>query len=84
MNSKDLEALARGYVYFKVNGMFFRTYSRAQQYRVQLTEQHAPSITFIGYHIFKKWQAFYYFRAPIAFSMHRAPTISFFLPKDSI
>ena len=74
MISKDLEALARGYVYFKVNDKFFRSYSQAREYRVQLTEQNARSITFIGYHIFKKWQGFYY-KNSFNYPMHRAPKL---------
>lgn len=74
MTLKDLEALARGYVYFRVNDKYFKSYSKARKYRLHLSEKDEPFITFVGYHIFKKWQGFYYKNA-FNYPMHRAPKL---------
>lgn len=83
MNTKDLEALARGYVYFKVNGKHFRKYSKAKEYRQYLSKISTPSICFIGYHIFKGWRAFYLFNS-VGYELRRSPNISVHFPKSSV
>ena len=53
--NKTLEALLRGYLFFKVNERFFLTYKSAKAERVATT----GAVEFIGWHIFKGWRCFY-------------------------
>jgi hypothetical protein len=57
--SKNIEALLRGYVLFKVNGKRFSNYEDARAERVRITDASQP-VEFKGLHIFKGWQWFYY------------------------
>lgn len=52
---KNLEALLRGYLFFKVNGKFFLAYSTAKAARVATT----GNVEFVGWHIFKGWRCFF-------------------------
>ena len=54
---KTLEALVRGYLFFRVNDKYFLTYTPAQRYRTTITQ---GPIEFVGLHLFKGWQGFYY------------------------
>jgi hypothetical protein len=53
---KTLEALVRGYLFFRVNGEYFLLYHRAKRKRMSLT----GNISFEGYHLLKGWTGFYY------------------------
>jgi hypothetical protein len=55
--SKTLEAIVRGYLFFRVNGRYFLTYKPAQKYRTTITK---GSIEFEGYHVWKGWTGFFY------------------------
>jgi hypothetical protein len=54
---KTLEAILRGYLFFRVNDKYFATYTPAQQYRKTITK---GLIKFEGYHIWKGWTGFFY------------------------
>jgi len=53
---KTLEAMLRGYLFFRVNDKYFATYTPAQRYRTTITE---GLVVFDGYHIVKGWQGFF-------------------------
>ena len=55
--NKTLEAILRGYLFFRVNDKYFITYTPAQQYRKTITK---GLIAFEGYHIVKRWRGFFY------------------------
>ena len=55
--NKTLEAMLRGYLFFRVNDKYFMTYSPAQRYRTTIE---TGKLSFEGYHIWKRWQGFYY------------------------
>ncbi len=55
--NKTLEAILRGYLFFRVNDKYFMTYTPAQQYRKTITK---GLIKFEGYHIWKRWQGLFY------------------------
>ena len=55
--NKTLEAMLRGYLFFRVNDKYFATYTPAQQYRKTITK---GLIKFEGYHIWKRWTGFFY------------------------
>jgi hypothetical protein len=55
--NKTLEAMLRGYLFFRVNDKYFATYTPAQQYRKTITK---GLVVFDGYHIIKGWQGFFY------------------------
>jgi hypothetical protein len=57
--NKTLEAMVRGYLFFRVNDRYFLRYTPAQQYRKSITK---GLLTFEGYHIVKGWRGFYYRR----------------------
>ena len=57
MINKTLEALIRGYVLFRVNDKYFLSYTNAQRYRTTITK---GNLVFEGYHVWKKWQGFFY------------------------
>ena len=59
LENKTLEAVLRGYVFFKVNDDYFLTYAKAKERRVSLTDSGCENIVFIGLHLFKGWIAFY-------------------------
>jgi hypothetical protein len=54
---KTLEAIVRGYLFFRVNDKYFITYTPAQRYRTTIE---TGDLSFEGYHIVKRWQGFYY------------------------
>ena len=54
--NKTLEAMVRGYLFFRVNDKYFMTYTPAQQYRTTIT----GPVSFEGYHIVKGWRGFFY------------------------
>ena len=54
---KTLEAMLRGYLFFRVNDKYFATYTPAQRYRTTIE---TGELFFEGYHIVKRWQGFYY------------------------
>ena len=55
--NKTLEAIVRGYLFFRVNDKYFMTYTPAQQYRKSIE---TGELYFEGYHIWKRWQGFFY------------------------
>ena len=55
--NKTLEAMLRGYIFFRVNDKYFMTYAPAQRYRTTITK---GLIKFEGYHIWKGWTGFFY------------------------
>jgi hypothetical protein len=55
--NKTLEAIVRGYLFFRVNDRYFLTYTPAQRYRTTITK---GLIAFEGYHIWKGWTGFFY------------------------
>jgi len=55
--NKTLEAIVRGYLFFRVNDKYFATYTPAQRYRTTIE---TGELSFEGYHIWKRWQGFYY------------------------
>ena len=55
--NKTLEAILRGYLFFRVNGKYFMTYTPARKYRTTID---TGDISFEGYHIVKRWQGFFY------------------------
>ncbi len=55
--NKTLEAILRGYLFFRVNDKYFMTYTPAQRYRKTITK---GLIKFEGYHIVKRWRGFFY------------------------
>ncbi len=55
--NKTLEAMLRGYLFFRVNDKYFMTYTPAQRYRTTIE---TGDISFEGYHIVKRWQGFFY------------------------
>ena len=55
--NKTLEAMLRGYLFFRVNDKYFMTYTPAQRYRTTIE---TGKLSFEGYHIWKKWQGFFY------------------------
>jgi hypothetical protein len=58
---KTLEALVRGYLFFRVNDKYFLTYTPAREYRKTLSDSKIKrDINFEGYHIIKGWISFYY------------------------
>jgi hypothetical protein len=54
---KTLEAMLRGYLFFRVNDKYFMAYTPAQRYRTTIE---TGDISFEGYHIVKRWQGFFY------------------------
>jgi hypothetical protein len=54
---KTLEAIVRGYLFFRVNDKYFAFYTTAQRYRTTIE---TGELYFEGYHIVKGWQGFYY------------------------
>ena len=55
--NKTLEAMLRGYLFFRVNDEYFMTYTPAQRYRTTIE---TGELSFEGYHIWKRWRGFYY------------------------
>jgi hypothetical protein len=55
--NKTLEAMLRGYLFFRVNNKYFATYTPAQRYRKTIE---SGELFFEGYHIWKRWQGFFY------------------------
>jgi len=55
--NKTLEAMLRGYLFFRVNGKYFMTYTPAREYRKSIE---TGDLSFEGYHIVKRWQGFFY------------------------
>jgi hypothetical protein len=55
--NKTLEAMLRGYLFFRVNDKYFMTYTPAQRYRTTIE---TGDLSFEGYHIWKRWQGFFY------------------------
>ena len=55
--NKTLEAILRGYLFFRVNDKYFATYTPAQRYRTTIE---TGELSFEGYHIWKGWQCFFY------------------------
>ena len=55
--NKTLEAMLRGYLFFRVNDEYFMTYTPAQRYRTTIE---TGELSFEGYHIWKRWQGFFY------------------------
>jgi hypothetical protein len=53
---KTIEAIIRGYFFFRVNGEYFLLYHRAREKRVSIT----GNVSFEGYHVFKGWTGFFY------------------------
>ena len=49
--------MLRGYLFFRVNDKYFMTYTPAQKYRTTIE---TGDLSFEGYHIWKRWQGFYY------------------------
>ena len=54
---KTLEAMLRGYLFFRVNDKYFATYTPAQRYRTTIE---TGDLSFEGYHIVKRWTGFFY------------------------
>ena len=54
---KTLEAMLRGYLFFRVNDKYFATYTSARKYRKTIE---TGDLSFEGYHIVKRWQGFFY------------------------
>ena len=54
--NKTLEAILRGYLYFRVNDDYYLTYNKAREKRLSTT----TNVSFDGLHIFKGWTCFYY------------------------
>lgn len=54
---KAIEAVLRGYLFFRVNGVYFLNYTSARSYRSAIIE---GPIEFEGYHIWKRWVGFFY------------------------
>jgi hypothetical protein len=54
---KTLEAIVRGYLFFRVNDKYFMTYTPAQRYRTTIE---TGELSFEGYHIVKRWTGFFY------------------------
>lgn len=59
--NKSIEALLRGYIYFRVNGQGFWTYNAANA----VTEAARGDVSFVGLHVWKGWRGFYYRRKSI-------------------
>jgi hypothetical protein len=55
--NKTLEAMLRGYLFFRVNDKYFATYTPAREYRKSIE---TGELSFEGYHIVKRWQGFFY------------------------
>ena len=55
--NKTLEAMLRGYLFFRVNDKYFVTYTPAREYRKSIE---TGELSFEGYHIWKRWQGFFY------------------------
>jgi hypothetical protein len=55
--NKTLEAMLRGYLFFRVNDKYFATYTPAQRYRTTIE---TGELSFDGYHILKGWRCFFY------------------------
>ena len=55
--NKTLEAILRGYLFFRVNDKYFATYTPAQRYRTTIE---SGELFFEGYHIWKRWTGFFY------------------------
>ena len=55
--NKTLEAMLRGYLFFRVNDKYFMTYTPARKYRTTIE---TGDLSFEGYHIVKRWQGFFY------------------------
>jgi hypothetical protein len=53
---KSLEALIRGYLFYRVNGERFWIYNSARNKRISIE----GNVAFEGYHIFKGWTGFFY------------------------
>lgn len=53
---KNIKALARGYVLFRVNGKHFATYERGLAAKAKVD----GSVQFDGFSIFKGWRGFYH------------------------
>jgi hypothetical protein len=70
--NKTLEAMLRGYIFFRVNDKYFTTYTPAQRYRTTIE---TGELSFEGYHIVKGWRGFYY-RTIGRVDMHRAPILT--------
>ena len=49
--------MLRGYLFFRVNDKYFMTYTPAQKYRTTIE---TGELFFEGYHIWNKWQGFFY------------------------
>lgn len=54
---KTCEAFLRGYVLFRVNGVYYWTYASARTARLAISQ---GSLAFEGWHLFKGWVGFYY------------------------
>jgi hypothetical protein len=55
--NKNIEAIARGYLFFKVNNKFFIFYNSALSYKKSI--ELSSSVEFLGFHVYKHWRAFY-------------------------
>ena len=55
--NKTIEALFRGYLFFKVNNKFFILYNSALAYRKSIDV--SSPVEFLGFHIYKQWRTFY-------------------------
>jgi hypothetical protein len=58
--NKNIEAIARGYVYFDVNGKRFYKYNDALAERKSIQ----GDVEFNGFHVFKGWRCFYFRQGP--------------------
>lgn len=53
---KTIEAILRGYLFFRVNGERFWLYNNAREKRKSIN----GNVAFEGYHIWKGWTGFFY------------------------
>lgn len=56
---RDLNALARGYVLFKVNDKLFLSYRNAEWDSLSLRFEKC-NVSFTGYHLWRGWEGFFY------------------------
>ena len=56
--NKTLEAWARGYAAFTVNGQRFWRYGAANAYADRLQAAKEETVIFMGFHVFKGWRTF--------------------------
>jgi hypothetical protein len=53
---KSLEAILRGYLFYRVNGNHYWLYTNAREKRISIE----GNVAFEGYHVWKGWTGFYY------------------------